>query len=180
MKKRTNEKELTRSGDDALSRVMVSVSDYLWSAEFDDSGRFRRCHYYSPVVEKITGRPPEFFMGGPERWLSIMHPDDRPRLEKTLFRIASGETQHEQEEYRIVTPEGSSRWIFDRVNSTNLEDGGVRLDGVASDITARKDTEELFQTIADGTSAVTGTAFLRSLLRHLATALGQVAEGRLH
>jgi len=40
-----------------------------------------------------------------------------------------------------------------------------------AEISAPEAQEELFQTVADGTSAVTGTAFLRSLVRNLATAL---------
>jgi PAS domain S-box-containing protein len=40
-----------------------------------------------------------------------------------------------------------------------------------AEISAREAQERLFQTVADGTSAVTGIAFLRSLVRHLATAL---------
>ena len=42
---------------------------------------------------------------------------------------------------------------------------------LVTDVTARKDAEELFRTVAEGTSAVTGADFLRSLVRHLASAL---------
>src|SRR4029077_9099979 len=42
-----------------LRRVLASVPDYLWSVELDSAGRLRS-RYTSPVVERLTGRPPEF------------------------------------------------------------------------------------------------------------------------
>ncbi len=39
-----------------LRRVLASVSDCLWSVTLDGAGNFVN-RYYSPVVEKITGRP---------------------------------------------------------------------------------------------------------------------------
>ena len=43
--------------DAELRRVLSSVSDFVWSAEVDGSGRMTY-RYYSPVVEQVTGRPP--------------------------------------------------------------------------------------------------------------------------
>ena len=59
-----------------LQRLMESVSDYLWSAEVaaDGSNSYR---YYSPVVERITGWPPEYLLESRERWVGLLHPLDR-------------------------------------------------------------------------------------------------------
>jgi len=72
-----------------LQRVLASVPDYLWSGEYDPDGKFSY-HYYSPAVERITGRPAEFFLVGPERWLSIIHPEDRPQLAAAMRRLQMG------------------------------------------------------------------------------------------
>ena len=61
-----------------LRSVLSSVSDGLWSAAIDSSGKFVY-GYYSPVMERITGRPRDYFASGLERWLSIVHANDRPR-----------------------------------------------------------------------------------------------------
>ncbi len=137
-RKRTE--DALRRTEAELRRVMDSVSDYLWSAEVDGRGRFTY-RYYSPVVEGVTGRPPEFYMQGPERWLSTVYPEDRPRLEKAYIRITTGQSDHEEEEYRIVLPDGTIRWVRDSANAKRLEDGTIRLDGVVSDITERKKAE---------------------------------------
>ncbi|HXG12618.1 MAG TPA: response regulator [Gemmataceae bacterium] len=123
-----------------LRRVLTSVSDCLWSAEIDEAGRWTY-RYFSPVVEKITGRTPEYFLAGLRRWWSIVHPEDRPRWEKALARYRAG--QSGQEEYRITWPDGTVRWTRDSV-LVNRPSGGGRgllLDGVLTDITERKSAE---------------------------------------
>jgi PAS domain S-box-containing protein len=119
-----------------LRRVMASVSDCLWSAEVDAKGQWTY-RYVSPVVAKITGQPPDYFQAGIQRWWSVLHPEDRPRWEKALIRLRSG--QASQEEYRVIWPDGSVRWIRDSVMVSRGSDGeGLRLDGVVTDITERK------------------------------------------
>src|SRR5262249_12801234 len=49
-----------------LRRVLNSVSDCLWSAEIDPAGLWTY-RYFSPVVEKSTGRPPAFSLKGVRR-----------------------------------------------------------------------------------------------------------------
>ena len=68
-------------------------------------------------------------------------PDDR---EGVLADLESKETgQPFDHEYRIVRPDGSVRWIWDRGYPVRTEAGQVtRFVGVAIDITARKLAEE--------------------------------------
>src|SRR3989442_8150452 len=74
-----------------LGRFLASVPGYLWSVEFDSQGRFTHV-YHSPGVERITGRPPEFYACDPERWLSTASVDDRPQLEEAYHRLQAGRT----------------------------------------------------------------------------------------
>jgi PAS domain S-box-containing protein len=45
-----------------LQEVLAAVSDYIWSGRIDSDGRFSY-RYNSPSVERILGRPAEFFRG---------------------------------------------------------------------------------------------------------------------
>ena len=122
--------------EEELRRVMASISDCLWSAEVDTAGRWKSC-YVSPVVSRLTGRPPEFFGDGQASWRCIVHPEDLPRWEASLARMQAGEPS--QEEYRVVWPDGSMCWVRDSVRVSKGDDGRrLRLDGVLSDITVRK------------------------------------------
>jgi PAS domain S-box-containing protein len=122
-----------------LRRVMASVSDCLWSGECNGE-RSLIYRYFSPVVENLTGRPPQVFLGGPHQWRSIIHPEDLPCWERALERLRCG--QDIQVEYRILTPNGQTRWLRESVRVTRQTDGETwRLDGVLSDITPRKEAE---------------------------------------
>jgi PAS domain S-box-containing protein len=153
-----------RSVEAELRRVLACVTDCLWSAEIDESGRCAY-HYFSPVVEKITGLPAAFFLSGLHRWWSVIHPEDQPRWSKALARQRAG--QSTQEEYRVVWPDGTSRWVRETVHVSRgtAEHGSVRLDGVLADVSERhqlvlalEESEERFRAFMDRVPAV---AFLK-------------------
>ncbi len=122
-----------------LRRVLASVSDCLWSAEY--AGGVWTYRYFSPVVEALTGRPPDWFLGGARRWEEAVHPDDRPRWREALARLKAG--QPAQEEYRVVWPDGAVRWLRESVRATRRPDGHtLQLDGVLADVTAHRLAEE--------------------------------------
>src|SRR5258706_454080 len=76
--------------------------------------------------------------------LSRAHPEDRPRLEKYIARIAHPDSDHVRHlEFRIVMQDGAVRWLEDQSQvETNTAGMPVRAFGVIRDITARKNAEE--------------------------------------
>ena len=93
--------------------------------------------YVSPGYEAIWGRTLQSLFASPRQWIDAIHPDDRERIsEAARTRQVTGDYD---EEYRIVRPDGSVRWIRDRAFPVRGEDGEViRVAGVAEDITDRK------------------------------------------
>jgi PAS domain S-box-containing protein len=131
-----------------LRRVLASVTDCLWSGECGEDGLWVY-RYFSPVVQNLTGRPPQTFLGAPGQWEAILHPDDLPRWRRAVQRLHGGHST--QEEYRIIWPDGRVRWLRESVRATRrLSDdsarrpgrGTWRLDGVLADITELKRAEE--------------------------------------
>jgi PAS domain S-box-containing protein len=123
-----------------LQRVMSSISDCLWSAEIDEHGNWNY-GYYSPAIERITGRPASFFLRDPEAWFSIVHSDDKSRVATAAQRLAGGEVELAEGEYRILHANGDIRWIRDSGVATR-SGKRLRIDGVVSDITERKRAED--------------------------------------
>jgi PAS domain S-box-containing protein len=125
-----------------FSRALASVAECLWSAEVSSAGRWRY-RYVSPVVERITGQPPDFFLAGVHRWWSLVHPEDQSRWERALLRLRRGEPG--QEEYRVVSPGGDCRWVRESVRVSGQSSQGqlLRLDGVVVDITEHKHIERV-------------------------------------
>jgi PAS domain-containing protein len=72
-----------------LSRLTASISACLWSAETTGAGAWAY-RYWSPVVERITGRPPDFFLSGPDKWEGVVHPEDRAGWKESLARHRQG------------------------------------------------------------------------------------------
>jgi PAS domain S-box-containing protein len=140
-----------------MRRMLAAVSDCLYSGEFDSDGRFSY-HYYSPAAEQILGRPPEFFLAGPERWLSTVYPEDRPRLAQAFARLQSGQSASEEDEYRVVLPDGAIRWVRDSVTISQGTDGRRFVNGVVSNVTARKHTEEALRVSEDRYRTLTESA----------------------
>jgi two-component system, cell cycle sensor histidine kinase and response regulator CckA len=123
-----------------LRRVLVSVSDCLWSCRLEAGGRWRY-RYLSPVVERITGRPVAFFLDRPEAWRDVVEPEDLPRWEQFRAELTAGRSA--EIEYRLRRPDGSTAWVRESVVAAPADDaGGLLLHGVLADVTGRKQVEQ--------------------------------------
>ncbi|GMV21806.1 MAG: hypothetical protein AMXMBFR57_17550 [Acidimicrobiia bacterium] len=76
---------------------------------------------------------------------SLVHVDDRDRVQRELeHRLARGESRIDQQ-YRVLTPDGSVLWVDDRSTVVRDDSGApLRIDGVLTDITVRKHLEAQF------------------------------------
>ncbi|MBI3412410.1 MAG: PAS domain S-box protein [Planctomycetes bacterium] len=137
--RRQTEAQLRKAETD-LRRVLASVSDCLWTAERNGSGRWTEC-MYSPVVEKLTGKPPSFFLADMAKWLAIVHPEDQARWQEFVSLTQVGDCM--ELEYRIAGREGAVRWVRESITiSCDGDSTHLRLHGVVADITKRKEVEE--------------------------------------
>jgi len=77
-----------------------------------------------------------------EEWLEMVHPEDRERVRRHNRETIAG-TRTWDDEFRIVWPDGSVRWVLGK--GTVFRDAAgrpVRIAGVNLDITERKEAEE--------------------------------------
>jgi len=97
--------------------------------------------YISSGYEEIWGRSCESLYTSPQSWLDAIHPEDRARVfEAAIHKQAVG-TYDEQ--YRILRPDGVTRWICDRAFPIHDSSGLVyRIVGFAEDITNQKRIQE--------------------------------------
>jgi PAS domain S-box-containing protein len=76
-------------------------------------------------------------------FLNMVHPDDRPRISTEIDAHAAAGHREYSQEYRIVTRDGSVRWIDDRTVVRVDPDGRVtHHEGILTDITERKAAEQ--------------------------------------
>jgi PAS domain S-box-containing protein len=130
--------------DDQIVRSFVeNIDQVVWVNDLEAGGRVL---YVSPAYETIWGRPCSSLYRDPHGWLEAIHPEDRPRVEAAwAMQSATGSFR---EEYRVVRPDGSVRWIRDRGMAVRNSTGHItRMVGLADDITEYKAaTDRLQQT----------------------------------
>jgi len=103
-----------------------------------------RILYISPSYEEIWGQTCESLLKSPTAWLEAIFPEDRERVLAALEN--QQRTGEFDEEFRIVRPDKSLRWIHDRAFPVRNAQGEIyRLVGIALDITARKRAEVALQ-----------------------------------
>ena len=152
-----------RESETRFRQLAEHIENVFWT--FEPSRQ--RFTYVSPAFEQIWGRPCSSILETPDLWQETMHPHDAKRI--VAKQIAG---QSYDEEYRILRPDGSHRWIRDRAFPIYKETGQVRrLVGLAEDITDLKNQEQALRLIFEGTAAKTGQEFCRSLVRLLAEVL---------
>ncbi len=133
--RKRGEQEL-RQSEARLNMATEAAGVGLWILE-TDTGLFwvtpqARAIFHLPVDETVTY----------ERLYGLIHPDDRERVQQAVQ--ASIHTDADLGvEYRIVLPDGSSRWILSRGKRRSSPTGEVaQLMGVSIDISQRKLMEE--------------------------------------
>ena len=100
----------------------------------------RQIIYVSPAYEQVWGRSRESLYADVTSLIDAVHPDDRTRVLETIADPGNKEVQDNQ--YRINLPDGSIRWISDRVVPIRDETGNIyRFAGSATDITKQKQNE---------------------------------------
>jgi PAS domain S-box-containing protein len=121
-----------------------TVADFTCNWEFW-IGPDKRWLYNSPACEKICGYARGEFMVNPGLLLSIIHPEDRKRVQACLDTHFC-EEREESLEFRLIAKDGQVRWI-EHCCQPVYDEIGLFLGRRASnrDITQRKHVEEQLQ-----------------------------------
>jgi diguanylate cyclase (GGDEF)-like protein/PAS domain S-box-containing protein len=177
--------ELDRLGEreERFRQIAENVREvfFMISAQTDE------ILYISPAYEEVWGRSCESLYENPESWLGAIHPEDSLQALATLeTQFRTGDEFHE--EYRIVRPDGSIRWIWVRAFPIIDAVGEVnRFVGIAEDITDRKQAEEamrkseeqfrlIFEMAPIGMAITTLDGKLERVNQSLCDALGYTKE----
>ena len=90
---------------------------------------------------RIYGVSPETFIPTVESLVNLLHPEDRPAMQRWLTACAAGEKPGDLE-FRAISPDGAVRFLSGRGSlERDAENRPVRMVGTAQDITERKRIE---------------------------------------
>ena len=96
--------------------------------------------FWSPQVKDILGISPSTLFKDPFAWINAIHPKDQKIIQDTLDSL-----EHKKMfsiEYRIKDKKGKWLWLNDRTISVNKVGDEFIIEGLAQDITLRKEIEQ--------------------------------------
>lgn len=128
-----------RESEERFRQIAENSQEIFWIASDDR----QQLLYVNPAYEKIFGDNCASLYANPLGWIDkAIHPSDRYRIEGAVMRQIL-DPQEISHEYRIIRPDGSIRWLWERIFPICNEQGEVyRQAGLVSDITQRKEIEE--------------------------------------
>lgn len=152
----SRQKELERDQRETELRFR-QLAENIREVLFLDDPTDGRTLYVSPAYELIWGQSTATLYANSGAWMEAIHPEDRPGVERAL--AAANISGFMNQDYRIVRPDGTVRWINGRTFPIlDAKKKPYRLAGIAEDITARKDSEaEVHRYIARLQSAMYST-----------------------
>jgi len=147
---RQGAEEALREREEKFHQMADNIQEIFWMVD----AKSKQAIYVNPAFEQISGRTVASLLDNPLSYREIIHPDDRTRALKSLDEAEK--TGVLTEEFRIVRPDGTIRWVEARGFPVRDAQGKVyRLAGVVQDITERKHAEKssrLFRMLIDQSS----------------------------
>lgn len=127
-----------RQSEAKLHSILNAMDDIIWSVALPD----QQLLYLNPAAERLYDRPLTELIGNAETWKEILAPEDAAQFVQLQQQIVAigGTTEIEQ---CIRRTTGEVRWLRSRLQLiTDANGAPIRLDGIATDITERKQTED--------------------------------------
>jgi len=127
--------------------------------------------YASPAIETIYGVDRDELARDPHALERVIHPEDRERLVARRGAI----TAATDFEFRIVRPDGATRWVRARAEPVRADDGEVtRLASLSEDVTEEHALQELlresegrFRMLAENSSDIIARSTPDGVIRYI-------------
>jgi diguanylate cyclase (GGDEF)-like protein/PAS domain S-box-containing protein len=155
--------------DTGSHKLVEQIPAVTYVLEFGEPSSIVYC---SPQIEDMLGYPPEVYEEDPAYWIQVLHPDDREQVLAEDARVGSTGEPFDME-YRCVTRDGRTVWVYDRASVEKDDEGRPRYrQGIMLDITARKVLEERL-VIRAFHDPLTGLSNRALFMEHLERALAR-------
>jgi PAS domain S-box-containing protein len=161
------EEELLESRE-RYALAVSGANDGMWEWNY----KTRRA-YFSPRAKSMLGYAEDEIGDGVEEWRSRIHPQDLERAMTELRAHLKGQTSRFEFEHRMRHRDGSWRWILARAAVVRHASGKPdRLIGLYTDITPRKQVQQVLLDLADGLDGLHGQAVYAALVQRFASIVG--------
>jgi hypothetical protein len=132
--------EALSASEERTKQIADNIDIVLFTLTSDENGE--KLKYLSPAFNRVWGIPGKKAIENSALWLESIYPKDRKKLFEAIQSAKSDKNFVGKLEYRIVRPDGSTRWISSSIkNAVNTFNGSGNIIGIAEDITERILTE---------------------------------------
>jgi diguanylate cyclase (GGDEF)-like protein/PAS domain S-box-containing protein len=119
----------------AEAQRLARLGGWEWDVQTDEIS-------WSDEVYRIYGLAPQSVVPSFQRFMEVVHPDDRRLIEGVIDGALNAQRPYDLE-HRISRPDGEVRWVHRRAEVVRGEGGEpLRMVGTVHDITERKALEE--------------------------------------
>lgn len=148
--------------------IAATIEEVFWMADVS----IGKSLYVSPAYERIWGRSLASLQENPRSFIDAIHPDDRENVQAKLIHQRTGEPF--TVEYRVIRPDGTCRWVYDRGYPVKDAVGQVtHYVGACTDITERRILEMAEHQRRLQLEAIAADAPLPGILAQLVTNLSE-------
>jgi len=153
----------TQESEERFRQLAEHIHDVFWMLDPLRPAML----YVSPAYETIWGRSRQSLYENPRSFLDAVHPEDRPMVAASFEQQRLGVAT--TDEYRILQPDGTLRWVWDRAFPIRDSSGKIyRIAGIIEDITERKQSERAARFLADASSMLAALVDYESTLQKVA------------
>ena len=140
-----------RQSEQKYRQIVENSPDIVYSYSMTKGGL-----YYSKKVMEVLGYSADQLCADPFLWAQSIHPDDRVAVAQELDELKKGGSF--KIEYRIRNARDEWRWLFDRSTGVRQQGGDFIVDGLAMDITERKQAADLMRASETRSNTIIQTA----------------------
>jgi PAS domain S-box-containing protein len=129
--------------------------------------------YFSPRAKSMLGYAENEIGDDIDEWRARVHPEDLKRALIDLQAHLDGHSSRFAFEHRMRHKDGTWRWVLARAAAVRHASGKLeRLIGLYTDITARKQVQQVLIELSDGLNGLRGTDAYAVLVRQFADIIG--------
>ncbi|MEG4352355.1 EAL domain-containing protein [Microcoleus sp. LAD1_D3] len=136
--------------------------------------------YISPGVREVTGFGAEEVISHPELLTEIIHPEDKSSSDSRVAASRASLLPCDRQ-YRIVLRSGEVKWVQDSAKFSKNDNGDVIIDGVALDISDRKQaesalrqSEQRFRSLIENATDITIILDAEGIFRYISPSVKRI------
>ena len=134
-----NQSTTGRMCEDYVRQLIENLPGAVYVADASPGGPFQ---YVSSPIAKLWGHAPDAFKDEPDAWRRLIHPEDLPGI-TFQFDLCRRNLERFEAEYRVITPDGVTRWMHDTATpAEGPGEGATVYVGLIVEITRQKDASK--------------------------------------